>query len=73
MLDSLRQELLEWVDMVEPPRVSTQFSVLDEGGKINEAELKRTTQDIFDSECRSLLNYEEQITDEVVAEKKTRS
>ena len=69
MLDSLRQELLEQVDMVKPDRVSAQFSVIDERGKINEAELERATQDILDSECKSLLNYDEQITDEVVTER----
>ena len=30
MLESLRQELLERLDMVEPARVSAQFSVIDE-------------------------------------------
>ena len=69
MLDSLRQELLERLDMVEPARISAQFSVIDERGKINEAELERATQDILDSECKSLLNYDEQITDEAVTER----
>ena len=55
--------------MVKPARVNAQFSVIDEQGKINEAELERATQDILDSECKSLLNYDELITDAAVTER----